>query len=548
MNKNEIANDGVSRRSLLQMSGLALLASTVPGIFGGTGAFAQSGGIFKVALPSFDSNWSPLQGGGNNYQMFGFMYATGMYLDADANVHPYVFESWESNADFTVWTFHIDSRAVFSDGTPITAADVKGSYEVAARPATRHQRVEQVSSGIVGYDAVVSGEAAEMPGIVAKDDRTVEITLAGTDPIFFLRVSNSLAPIVKASTMRDENGDELFQWWHPSNNPVVSGPFIPTVMDLDAGRFEMRPNPNFFLDKPLLEGIDMQVVEDPAVAVSLLTKGEYQTAFGLPASATNIKQLGRAYFDGPQGMGGHYFWLSGAKEPTNDLNVRKALIMAVDGAELIRAAFPEGPNLQATQLIHAIKGEDPNYEPYPYDPDAARKALAQSSYGGAATLPRLMMVGISNPTHEIAAQYIAEQWRQVLGIERVDTKPEVDSYSGPDQSNVQIFRDDILPRVPDAVVVLGTAIHSGSGVARDKMGGYKNEEIDRLLDEARLLGIDDPRRIELAQQAQRLFRDDWMAIPFYYYVQARQVTEALDGVQRNLDEQFPEPWKLHFKS
>ena len=108
-------------------------------------------------------------------------------------------------------------------------------------------------------------------------------------------------------------------------------------------------------------------------------------------------------------------------------------------------------------------------------------------------MPKIMFVGISTPTHEAAAQYIAEQWRQVLGIQAVEMKPEIETYAGPDQQSVQIFRDDVGTRVPDAVSYLLGSIYSGSGNAQNKMGGYENAEIDSLLEQASAKGRRRPR-------------------------------------------------------
>ncbi|MGO8134355.1 ABC transporter substrate-binding protein, partial [Rhizobium ruizarguesonis] len=79
------------------------------------------------------------------------------------------------------------------------------------------------------------------------------------------------------------------------------------------------------------------------------------------------------------------------------------------------------------------------------------------------------------PAIQAAAQFIAEQWRQNLGITAVDMKPQQDSYAGPDQNSVQIFRDEVGTRVPDAVSYLAGRIASTSSNAQNKLGGYKND-------------------------------------------------------------------------
>jgi peptide/nickel transport system substrate-binding protein len=158
-----------------------------------------------------------------------------------------------------------------------------------------------------------------------------------------------------------------------------------------------------------------------------------------------------------------------------------------------------------------------------------------------------MFVGISNPAHEAAAQYIAEQWRQNLGIEGTEMKPGIDSYSGPDQKNVQVFRDDVGTRVPDAVSYLMGSIHSSSGNAKRKMGGYKNPEIDALLETASKKGVNDPDRIKLAQQAQKMFMDEYMFIPYHYNTMSKWAMPWVKNFEKNDDWQVCEPWNVEIQ-
>ncbi|MGO7162691.1 ABC transporter substrate-binding protein, partial [Rhizobium johnstonii] len=159
-------------------------------------------------------------------------------------------------------------------------------------------------------------------------------------------------------------------------------------------------------------------------------------------------------------------------------------------------------------------------------------------------LPKILFVGISGPAIQAAAQFIAEQWRQNLGITAVDMKPQQDSYAGPDQNSVQIFRDDVGTRVPDAVSYLAGSIASTSSNAQNKLGGYKNDKVDSALAEATTKAADDPQRIALAQEAQKAFREDWAFIPWYSQAMSRWATKEVKGLEKNLDWQVVEPWNI----
>lgn len=509
-------------------------------------ATAQEEQVLRILHPVFDMDWSNMRGGGNSVRWLSLWWASPMYVDKNGEVQPYVFEEWAPNDDFTVWTFKISPDAVFSDGSPITAEDVKGTWDLMAHPLTKHQRIDLSMSGVVGFDDVINGDAQEMTGIVVKDAQTVEVTLAAPDPIFYQKVASHLICPAKISQARGADGEEVPEWWHPKNGVVVSGPFMPESMDLDRGELVFVRNPNFFGPTPKLDKIIITSVEDPQTATTMLQNAEADAHSEL-LTPTMVDDLGADFGSGPLMPKGHQFWFHAHNEPTNDINVRKALIMAVNSEELFEAAFPKGPNASATQILNAVPGVDPDYEPFPYDPEAAKAALAASSYGSAENLPKLMFVGISNPAHEAAAQYIAEQWRKVLGITEVEMNAQIDQYTGPEQERIQCFRDDVGSRVPDAVAYLMGSIHSGSGNAQRKMGGYANPEIDRLLEEAAAKGTDDPDRIKLAQEAQRLFREDWMYIPYHYVTNSKWAMPWVKNFDKNPDWQVIEPWNVYIE-
>ena len=497
----------------------------------------------RIAVGARFDDLSPLRGGGHSAFWLSMWWASPMYYDSDGQLHPYVFNEWEANDDFTVWTFKIDPKAVFSDGSPITAGDVKATWDLSAVPTTKHQRVGLFFTGVEGYDAVINSEAMQMSGIAAVDDNTIEVTLTAPDPVFYKRMATNLIPPVKASQAVGPDGKEVFEWWRPENGVVVSGPFMPVLMDLDKSEAVFVKNPNFWMGEPKIDKVTLIAVEDAQTAITLFQSGELD-AMNEIFTPTLVEEMGEEFVSGPMIPRGHQFWLDGSKEPTNDINVRKALIMSVDPDKVFEAAFPNGPGQSVTQLLVAVEGVDPEYVWYVPDAGAAQDALAASSYENAENLPKLYFVGISQASHELASQYIAEQWRQTLGIEEVEMKAAFDEYSGPDQDRVQIFRDDAGARFPDPVVYLMGTIHSSSGPAQRKMGGYNNPEVDRLLEEASTKGADDPDRIALAKQAHELFLEDYMFVPYYFQNMPRYAMPWVTNWSKNSDWQVVEPWNV----
>lgn len=542
-NDLESAATGLSRRDALKLGVGATVALTIAGMNARI-VMAEEGQVLKVANPAFNQDWSPLRGGGVPYRWNSIWWASPMYFDSNGTIHPYVFTSWEPSEGNTVWTFKIDPKATFSDGSKITAEDVKGSWNVAAMPNSKNQRVDQVLSKVAGFKEVSGGSATEISGIATPDEGTVVVTLSEADPIFFMRVANHIAPITKAAQSRGEDGEEVADWYMPDSGAVYSGPFKLTAIDIDAGTLTFEPNENFFGPKPKLARIEIASIEDNVTATSLLKSGEFNAHTELVTS-TIIQDLGPDFAAGPLIPTSQHFWFNTSRKPMDDPKVREALIRAVDRDGLMRASFPDGPHKKADQILNSVPGADNSgFEPYPYDPEGARKLLAESSYGGPERLPKLLFVGISGPAIEAAAQFIAEQWRQNLGISAVDMKPQQDAYAGPDQNAVQIFRDDVGTRVPDAASYLQGSIASTSSNAQNKLGGYRNEKVDSLLSEASTKAADDPQRVALAQEAQQAFREDWAFIPWYAQAMSRWATAEVKGIDKNLDWQVARPWEI----
>ncbi|PKL28083.1 MAG: peptide ABC transporter [Spirochaetae bacterium HGW-Spirochaetae-2] len=504
---------------------------------------ADSGQVLNIAHPVLQQNWSPLQGGGHSARWQSLMWAAPMYFDKEGVLQPYVLSKAEADSTYTTWTLTVNPKAVFSDGSPITATDIKGTWDLSARPNTKHARIDLFLGGVNGYLDVSLGKAKAMSGIVVKDEKTLVVTLAGPDPIFDQKIATALIAPVKISQAEDANGNEKTEWWSPKNGVVVSGPFMPKSMDLDQGIITLVPNPNFFGPAPKLDKIVLTTVSDASTATLMLKTGKMDAHTEL-ITPTIVQDLGADFISGPPLAKGQQFWIDAHKPPMDDINIRKALIMSINPDELALAAYPDGPFVPATQILNKVPGVDPNFKAYQYDPDAARKALAASKYKDAKYLPKIMFVGISTPTHEAAAQYIAEQWRTVLGITGIEMKPAIETYSGPDQASVQIFRDDVGTRVPDAVSYLMGAIHSGSGNARNKLGGYGNAEVDKLLEQASVKGVSDPSRNALAQQAQNIFRDEYLFIPYYYDVMSKWAMPWVNNFEKNDDWQVIEPWNV----
>lgn len=550
------------RRKVLG-AGLGAASLTVGGLLGGQGsgsahrqtpagtlpADAAQEQILRIQTGSGGAGefrFQPLSGGDAMEYWVSLWFLPPLYFDVDLNLQPLIFESWQTNDDSTVWTFTIDSRAQWSDGTPITAAQVKGSWELMADPLAENTRIADYMKDVEGFDEVVSLAATEASGLVVKDDRTLEVRLVASDPVFHWRVATiHLAP-VKVEDARND----VSSFWRPENNPVCSGPYRLETWDPDGGTAVMGKNPNWWLGEgQYLDRIEFRDVTDEGAIILMVRNDEVDIVHPDRVMPPEMEADYPGLFRPVVSFGYDSFWLTAQAEPTNDINVRKALILSVNQADVYQAAFPGGGGTQLDQLLDPdlpCRAEAGTW--YPYDPEAAAAALAESSYGSAENLPTLRVTPRGErPELNRALEVVVEFWRQNLGITNVifETQPE---GFGPDEPSINLIRDDVLVRFPDSATYMFVAAYSTSDIPSARMGGYSNPEVDSLIDQALQTPPEDPRRCELALEAQRLFRDDYHALIFGAENTTLNAREYVKGYERGPDRSFIAPWRVYLAS
>lgn len=451
----------------------------------------------------------PMYGGGDMSNWQAFIWVGPLYFDADLNLQPGVFDSWTPNDDFTEWTFTIDPAAVWSDGTRITANDVVGTWTLMIDPLTEQGRIPQFIGNVVGFAEERENPDREVEGLEAVDDLTVRVMLVNSDAIFHWRIATTLMNPVKI----EQALENVHDFWLPENNPASSGPYMIESFDPDLQEVILVPNPNWWKDDgPYLERIEIRFQPEPEITGTMLQNDQVDVSMS-PLPNTFRDQF-PDYFRPVNAFGFNSFWLAATVPPTDDINVRKALILSVDGDAVFKAAFPEGFGTKATSLIDPdLPCQETEMEWWPFDVEAAKQAIADSEYGSVENLPKIRVTPRgTDTTNNRALEAIMEQWRQNLGLTNVEFQQQVDGF-GDDVDSINLSRDDINIRFPDAATYVWVGAHSAGPIARGSMmKGYKNPEIDAILDEAVSLGVDDPRRCELTLQAQRMFMEDYQML------------------------------------
>lgn len=167
--------------------------------------------------------------------------------DADGQIIPDLAASYRVSPDGTRYTFELRENAVFHDGKPVTAHDVKRSLERTLHPKTPSPGASMYTT-IRGFEAFHGGKAPELEGIVVLGERVVAFQLTQPDATFMPKMTLAFAAPVCASagTVADAHADAL---------PCGAGPFRIEAWDLDKEVRLVRHEAYYEPGKPFLDGV-----------------------------------------------------------------------------------------------------------------------------------------------------------------------------------------------------------------------------------------------------------------------------------------------------
>jgi peptide/nickel transport system substrate-binding protein len=415
-------------------------------------------------------------------------------VDPNGTIQPNLAASWEVNDDATIFTFNLKEDATFHDGAPVTAADVVYSVQ-------RLLGLDQGPSFL--FRDVLTAE-----GVVALDEHTVQFTLdevfspfMATVPLIF--VVNS--ELVKANTTGDDWGEAFL-----TDKEAGSGPY---TLDSWSRGSEMRmarydDYHQGWRDGPIDE-VRFIVSDDEGTIRSLAAAGQLTMTSQYQSNETYDALARMERFRVVEEPTGTAFYLKFNTQvaPTDDVHVRRAISCAIDYDLIREEIFPGEPltgplpaGAFASVYLESLQAPT-------LDLDCAREELALSAYAGQ-TIPlnlayvagatfeeeiALLMQSVLEPLG-FAVTLQPEPWNRITELaSRVETTPHA----------TQVFFGPTYPS-PDSMFF--TQYHSDAAGTWASMEWLLNEDVDRLIDQARATG-DQEEQAAIYRELQQLIVD-----------------------------------------
>ncbi len=481
------------------------------------------------------SRMNPASEGGFGRPFVSHIWMTLFLRDYEHTPQPWLATGYDVSDDGLTYTIHIHPDAIWSDGSAVTAQDVKVYWEYAVSPECIGCRMFNYSAIklIEGIQPVVDGEADEIPGLVVVDDKTLEINLVAPKPILIDTLANYNTAIVKLEDIL-EGGE----FWAADGTARVNGPFKVKIWDPDTQEYEVEQNPMWWGDrKPYIERIIGQASADENVSFIMWQNDEVDVAHWL----TNIREPLRA--ENPESFTlipyatNFFYTLNTALPPFDDINVRRALVHAVDWDLAIDAAWEgaRSDRVMKTHLtpeIQCYKAD--NWPDFGYNPELAREELAASKYGGPEDLPKIRITtNGQSPNYIRTAEIMMEMWKNNLGITNVEMRPgRIDAW-GQEGEEVQVLRRSSGAVIPDSAEWMNGFYQRLGDPARQI--NIVDEELGALVDEMALHSSSDPEYCDFVQEVESRILGHYYFLPMIWDLYEYNTKPWIKGFDTNVD-------------
>ncbi len=437
------------------------------------------------------------------------------FPDDSTRLVPGLAESWTVGRDGLSYTFKLRRGVRFHDGTPFNAEAVKFSFERQILPEHPFNKLGKYPFASFNFGTIKSVEAV--------DEHTVQFVMKEPRASFLTIMAGASANIVSPTAVRKWGAD------YP-NHPVGTGPF--RFVSWDRGqRIVLEKNPDYWKGPVKVERVIVRpIVEDQARLTELLT-GNLDLAVNLPPDF--IAQLeNHPKITVLRGQGAHvwYLGINNQKKPLDDRRVRQAMNYAVNKDAIVRDVLKGTGLVSAGPVLPGTWGAEPGLKPYPYDPERARKLLAEAGHAGGFSTTLWVPESGSGMQSPVAMATVIQSNLKAVGINVALQTMEWGAFLAKLRTKEQdLFALSWAAGNEDPDLVVYPLLHSSQWTP----GGpnralYKNVRLDDLLQQARLV-TDQAKRAELYRQAQRILVDDPPWIFIDHEIQVGAVSKRVQG-------------------
>jgi oligopeptide transport system substrate-binding protein len=446
---------------------------------------------------------------------------------------PGVASSWDISDDGRVITFQINPEAVWSNGEPMTATDYVWSWERLLTPVLGAEYAYMLFP-VKNAEAFNKGQITDFSevGVKALDNSTLQVTLNERTPYFLQLMDHySTFAVHRPTIEKHGKATDRFTAWTRVENMVSNGAFRLKKWQLNR-RIELEKSDTYWdRDKVSLNGIIYYPTENGVSEERMFRVGQLHYSGSVPLGKIPVYQEmeNSPYVQAPY-LGTYYYLLNTRRAPTDNLNVRKALSIAVDRDKLNKTIL-KGTNLSA----YSITPPDTlGYYPpilFNYDVAYARELLAEAGYPNGEGWPGMELTYNTSEDHRKIAVALQQMWKDNLNIEVTLTNQEWKVYlDSLTNMHFQIARRGWIGDYVDPNNFLDLFISSGG----NNNTGFADPAYDEMILREAPQAATKEERFAIFKKAETLLMEQMPIIPIFTYTSKHLIHPSVNGMPPNL--------------
>ena len=492
---------------------LILLATVVAVLMTGCGGGEKKSGAggaddanrLVVASTSAPTNLEPRVGNDNvSGRIFDLCCRGLIRVTPEMDYAPDIATNWETPDDKTV-IFHLNPAAKFHDGKPLTAQDVKWTYE-----SVINQSVQNTKAS--GYSAV---ERIEAP-----DAQTVIFHLKEPNGGLFDNLNLGIVP-----TGADANSMK--------SKPISTGPYRVVEYRTDEA-VELEANEHWLHGVPKIKHLTVRIIPDETTRVLELRRGSIDFEVNaIPfESVKEFEKSPKHQVVKKPGSVWQYVAFNLKNPILSKVEVRRAIAHAIDRQKIANDLLG-GHGIPTDTMFaqgHWVRAE--NLPTYPYDPNRAKQLLDQAGYkdpdgdGPKARFSLMFKTSTSNEANQraVAIQQMLKQVGIDMKIQSTETGTFMEDIGKGNFDMYSLSRNGIQD--PDFYYII---FHSKNIPPEGQNRGYySNPKVDSLIMQGRST-FDRAKRKQIYGEIQRIVQEDLPYVSLYHQINVAVMEKDLQG-------------------
>lgn len=428
-----------------------------------------------------------------------YMFEPLVAFDKESRIKPLLAYKWD-NPDNNTWRFYLNKNAKFSDGTKVTANDVKATYDYG-----------------ISKNSPVATLWPAVKEVKVVDDETVEFKTDGSDPVLLNKLAEAFFVLPKKKLEKDGN-----------KNGIGSGPY--SLSDVKEDSVVLTLRDDYWGTKPKVQKAIIKFFQKEDETADALISG--QINIGQVVKKEYNEKLANAAKEGKIQVkksldpGVTFLGLDALRDQTPYINAsanplkNQKVKLAIEKVLNTKGYAQENDLVASSQFIpQGVFGYDPSLSPVAYNLNDAKKLMEEAGFkdGFAMTIhyPKS-----SESTEENALfSYIKSQLKQI----NITVNPEniaiENFFEKLMKKDTSVYYTGYSTDSLDASEALDTLIHTPTedGKYGANNLGYSNPTVDKLIEEAGAT-MDQQSRQDKLQEAMRIVTvDDIAIIPLFQY-------------------------------